>query len=126
MKTNEVNPENMQGMFLCWLQVSRRMQKTMSVAEYDLLTWMLDNLVHRVTTDFEATVYNVNHMMGCFNTKRIDPETEPELLLEYSEPDELTSGYIRVKRLGEPKAVINIPVIDWRGTAPGSEEWECE
>lgn len=126
MKTNEVNNENVQGMFLCWTQVSRKMQKTMSEAEYDLLTWMLDNLVHRVTTDFEATVYNVNHIMGYFNMKRIDPETEPELVLEYSEPDELTSGYIRVKRLGEPKAVINIPVIDWRGTAPGSEEWERE
>lgn len=121
-----MNNENVQGMFLCWTQVSRRMQKTMSETEYDLLTWMLDNLVHRVTTDFEATVYNVNHMMGYFNMKRIDPEMEPELVLEYREPDELTSGYIRVKRLGEPKSVINIPVIDWRGTAPGSEEWERE
>lgn len=113
-------------MFLCWTQVSRRMQKTMNEAEYDLLTWMLDNLVHRVTTDFEATVYNVGRQVDEANKRRIDPETEPELLLEYSEPDELTSGFIRVERSGEPKAVINIPVIDWRGTAPGSEEWERE
>ncbi|MBR4243188.1 MAG: hypothetical protein IKR98_04750 [Bacteroidaceae bacterium] len=126
MKTNEVNNENVQGMFLCWTQVSRRMQKTMNEAEYDLLTWMLDNLVHRVTTDFEATVYNVGRQVDEANKRRIDPETEPELLLEYSEPDELTSGFIRVERSGEPKAVINIPVIDWRGTAPGSEEWERE
>lgn len=126
MKTNEVNNENVQGMFLCWTQVSRRMQKTMNEAEYDLLTWMLDNLVHRVTTDFYATMYNVGRQVDEANKRRIDPETEPELDLVFNEPDELTSGYIRVERSGEPKAVINIPVIDWRGTAPGSEEWERE
>lgn len=126
MKTNEVNNENVQGMFLCWTQVSRRMQKTMNETEYDLLTWMLDNLVHRVTTDFQATVYNVGRQVDEANKRRIDPETEPELDLVFYEPDELTSGYIRVERSGEPKAVINIPVIDWRGTAPGSEEWERE
>ena len=124
METNVTNNENVQGMFFCWTQVSRRMQKTMSEAEYELLTWMLDNLVHCVTTDFEATVYNVHRQVIEANRKRIDPETEPELTLLYGEANELTSGFIRVERSGDAKACINIPVIDWRGTASGSEEWE--
>ena len=78
-------------------------------------SWMLDNLVHRVTTDFEATVYNVHRRVSEANSKRIDPETEKELTLFYGETDELTSGYIRIEREGEPRACINIPVIDWRG-----------
>lgn len=124
METNVTIPENVQGMFFCWTQVSRRMQKTMNEVEYELLTWMLDSLVHCVTTDFEATVYNVHRKVREVNSKRIDPESEPELTLLYGEANELTSGFIRVERSGDAKACINIPVIDWRGTASGSEEWE--
>ena len=111
MKTNEVNNENVQGMFLCWLQVSNRIQKNMTDAERDLVCWLLNNAVHRVT-DAED-IFIEARINGA--VERADFGTPFSHKVYFHAPDELTSGFIRIERSGDPKACINIPVIDWRG-----------
>ena len=115
METNEVmNPENVQGMFLCWLQVSRRMEKVMNENEQRMRQTLLENYVHcsitaevfrRMMAEHEQHLQTYNQEVG----------EEYRLCLDYSEPDEVSSGYIRIWRRADPKAVMNVPIIDWRG-----------
>lgn len=126
MKTNEVtNAENdMQGMFFCWTQVSRRMEKTQTLAEWGLKNWLLENVVHRVVDakSWKKAVRKIEERMERANRTKNDNDLR--LQLDYGTPDEVCSGYVRIWRQGDAKACINIPVIDWRGTASGSEERE--
>lgn len=116
MKTNEVtNPENVQGMFLCWVQVSNRMQKSMTLQEWELQGWLLDNVVHCVVKE-----ENWKRLCKAID-RRIEEahqrmnEDDSHLQTFFHAPDELTSGCIRIWRQADRKACINIPVIDWRG-----------
>lgn len=115
MKTNEVNQENVQGMFLCWIQVSNKMQKSETEAEWTLLSWLYENAVHRtVTTDgWRRLCKAIDARVEEANRGRY--EVDSPLMMNYHAPDELTSGYIRISRQADRKACINIPVIDWRG-----------
>lgn len=115
METNEVmNPENVQGMFLCWLQVSRRMEKVMNANEQRMKQTLLDKYVHRtITTEtFRRMMADHEKALQKYNQEVIESY---RLRLEYSEPDEVSSGYIRISRENDPKAVMNVPIIDWRG-----------
>ena len=115
MKTNElVNNENVQGMFLCWVQVSRRLEKVMNENEQRMRQTILENYVHctitaevfrRMMAEHEQHLQTYNQEVG----------EECRLCLDYSEPDEVSSGYIRIWREADPKAVMNVPIIDWRG-----------
>ncbi len=113
--TNVTNPENVQGMFLCWLQVSRRMEKTKTVEEWRLGDWLLENVVHRTihAREWDAAMQAIRKRMSEANAQK-NPDDSP-LNITWSEPDEVSSGYIRIIRDSDPKAVMNIPVIDWRG-----------
>ena len=115
--TNVMNPENVQGMFLCWLQVSRKMQKSMTLQEWELQGWLLDNVVHRVVKEeaWKGLCKAIEAVMEEGNRRK--NEDDSPLQMTYHAPDELTSGCIRIWRQTDPKAVINIPVIDWRGEA---------
>ena len=110
-----MNPENVQGMFLCWLQVSRRMEKTTSLTEWNLENWLLENFVHRTIPDLEwpSAMKAIRESVSKVNARKT-PDDAP-LDFRWSRPDEVSSGYIRIEREGDPKAVMNIPVIDWRG-----------
>lgn len=112
--TNVTNPENVQGMFLCWLQVSRRMEKVMNANEQHMRQTLLDNYVHRTITSEDFRKLMVEHELHLAKYNQL-VEEEKRLRLEYSEPDEVSSGYFRISRLHDPKAVMNVPVIDWRG-----------
>ncbi|MBQ8937736.1 MAG: hypothetical protein IJ142_00445 [Bacteroidaceae bacterium] len=115
METNEVmNPENVQGMFLCWLQVSRRMEKVMNTDEQRMRQTLLDKYVHRTITSetFRRMMAEHEKKLQKYNREVIESY---QLRLEYSEPDEVSSGYIRISRENDPKAVMNVPIIDWRG-----------
>ena len=113
--TNVTKPENVQGMFLCWLQVSRRMEKTMSLAEWELKNWLLENAVHCTIPDLEwpSAMKAIRERVSTANAHK-NADDAP-LDFRWSRPDEVSSGYIRIEREGDPKAVMNIPVIDWRG-----------
>ena len=115
MKTNEVNNENVLGMFLCWIQVSNKLQKSETESEWTLLSWLYENAVHRtVTSDgWRRLCKAIDARVELAHQQMFDDESP--LQTEYHAPDELTSGYIRIWRKTEPKACINIPVIDWRG-----------
>ena len=116
MKTNEVNQENVQGMFLCWIQVSNKMQKSETEAEWALLSWLYENAVHRtVTTDGWLRLCKaIDARVEEANRGRYDVDSP--LDSDYHSPVGLTSGYIRIWRMKDPMAGINIPVIGWRGT----------
>ena len=109
-----MNPENVQGMFLCWLQVSRRMEKVMNADEQRMRQTLLDKYVHRtITTEtFRRMMAEHEKKLQKYNQEVIESY---QLRLEYSEPDEVSSGYIRISRENDPKAVMNVPIIDWRG-----------
>lgn len=115
MKTNEVNQENVQGMFLCWVQVSNKMQKSMTLPEWALINWLSENIVHRtVTTDgWQQLCKAVDDRVELAH-QQMNEEDSP-LDSDFHAPDELTSGYIRIWHQADRKACINIPVIDWRG-----------
>ena len=115
MKTNEVNPENVQGMFLCWLQVSRRMEKTMSLVEWELKNWLLEHAVHCTIPDLEwpSSMKAIRERVSTVNAHK-NADDAP-LNFTWSRPAEVSSGCIRIEREGDAKAVMNIPVIDWRG-----------
>lgn len=113
--TNVTNPENVQGMFLCWLQVSRRMEKTMTLAEWNLKNWLLENAVHCTihAREWDTVMDVIRDHVSDANVHK-NPDADP-LNIGWSRPDEVSSGYIRIERDGDPKAVMNVPVIDWRG-----------
>lgn len=117
MKTNEVNNENVQGMFLCWTQVSNKTQKSMKLPEWALINWLSEHIVHRtVTTDGWQRLCKAVEERVELAHQQMNDEDSP-LDSDFHAPDDLTSGYIRIWRRTDPKACINIPIIDWRGKA---------
>jgi hypothetical protein len=107
--------EDVEGMFLCWVQVSRRMEKTLTLAEWRLKAWLLERVVHRTVTvsGWEASMEAIRERVCEANALK-NPDDAP-LNIVWSEPDEVSSGCIRIERDGDAKAVMNVPVIDWRG-----------
>lgn len=113
METNVTNIEDVQGMFFCWTQVSRKMMKVQNLADYVLQGWLLNNVVHRV-----VDAHQWNEAVGSIRVKLAalnEQNGEETLAMEAVKPDDLCSGYIRIWREDSPRAIINIPVIDWRG-----------
>ena len=112
--TNVTNPEDVQGMFLCWLQVSRRMEKVMNANEQRMRQTLLERYVHRTVTPetFRRMMAENEDLFERYNREVSEQE---QLWFAWEEPDEVCSGYIRIGREHDPKAVMNIPVIDWRG-----------
>ena len=108
-----MNPGNVQGMFFCWSQASRKMMKVQNLADYVLQGWLLDNVVHRTVAarEWDAVGAAIRAEVSELNGQN----GEERLEMDAVQPDELCSGHIRIWRVDCPKAVIHIPVIDWRG-----------
>ena len=108
-----MNIEDVQGMFFCWTQVSRRMQKTMSEREKELVDWLLENVVHRVMAQGNERGFEDLIQKALAQCDFAEPNRHH---FDFDAPAELTSGSVRIWRQGDTKACINIPIIDWRGT----------
>ena len=91
------------------------MEKTQTLEEWGLKNWLLENVVHRTipTREWHAAMRTILERVSEANARK-NPGDAP-LNIGYGYPDEVSSGYIRISRVGDPKAVMNIPVIDWRG-----------
>ena len=112
METKSINQEDVQGMFFCWTQVSRRMQKSMSEREKELVDWLLESMVHRVIANDNEDAVDDLIRKALAQCDFAEPHVHD---FYFDAPGELSSGCIRIWRRGDPKAVINIPIIDWRG-----------
>lgn len=107
--------ENETGQQLfCQLQVSNKFRRTMDAKESYLLTWMVENAVHRSATQegVKVLVDRIYQQVCAMNACRA---TGPYLVFSYSPLTSDESGFIRIERTSGRHQSVLLPIIDYRG-----------
>ncbi len=104
----------------CQLQVSKKFRKSMDAKEAYLLTWMVENAVHRSATQKEVKVLvdRIYQQVCAMNACR---SMGPYLVFSYSPLTSDESGFIRIERTSGRHQSVLLPIIDYRGAVKMQE-----
>ena len=113
---NYFERENQTGQqMFCQLQVSNKFRRSMDAQEAELLVWMVENLVHRSTTQDQVDdlARQLNLRIDDMNCSR---SMGPYLVMSYCPLTRDESGFIRIERTSGRHQAVTLPIIDYRGT----------
>ena len=121
MKLYQVQTEervkNVDAMFFCRLQVSKKFAKTANAWELRLIDWIISNLDHRTlhggAEAMSRVVARVHSEVETVNGYESDPQRK--LVIIFAPMTQERTGSIRIERQGAPRQALCIPITDTMG-----------
>lgn len=114
-KNYVVRENNVEHMFFCHLQVSKKFMKSITPQEAEFVEWMANTFVHRTceSAKFESIVKDIRMMIE--NVNRQHEHVGPYLVMTCSPLRCFENGFIRIERTSGHHQSLLLPIIDYRG-----------